>query len=274
MHLRKAGLKASAGALVALLALAACSETTDTAAPTESAETAAPAPAPDYAALLTAPGRPADDAADDEARKTAETLAFIGLLPGDAVLELEAGSGYYTELFAGAVGPDGKVLMQNPPEFDSFAGEAVEARLADNRLPNVTLVKTHFDQLDAPDNSVDVVTWVLGPHELFYKTDAFPDGLGDVQTSYAEVFRVLKPGGRFIVLDHAAAAGAGSETGGTLHRIDPAIVKADAAAAGFAVGAESDLLANPEDDHTKMVFDPSVRRHTDQFLVRFVKPAS
>jgi predicted methyltransferase len=97
-------------------------------------------------------------------------------------------------------------------------------------------------------------------------------GLGDPAKTYAEIFRVLKPGGAFVVLDHAAAAGAPTTTGGTIHRIDPAVVLGLAKDAGFKLDAKSDLLANPTDDRSKMVFDPTIRRHTDQFLFRFVKP--
>lgn len=260
---------------VSAFAAAACQPAAEAPAPAvETAAAPAPAPAPfDYAALLSAPTRPAADAADDAARKPAELLAFAGVQPGHTVVEIEAGAGYFTELLSGVVGPTGKVIMQNPPEFDAFAGEAVAARLADNRLGNVVLSKTHFDVIEAPDASVDVVTWMLGPHELFFKPEGV-ESLGDPTRSYAEIFRVLKPGGSFVVLDHAAAAGAPPETGNTLHRIDPALVEQAAAAAGFTTAESSPLLANPADDHTLGVFDPAIRRKTDQFLIKFVKPAA
>ncbi len=223
----------------------------------------------DYAPLLSAPTRPADDRVDDAARKPDQVLSFIGLNGGETVLELEAGAGYYTELLAGAVGPTGKVYMQNPPEF---ATPKIAARLENGRLPNVQLVETHFDDLSAVSTgSVDKVTWILGPHELYY-TPKGSNGLGDVTKSYAEIARVLKPGGQFIAIDHAAAAGSPTTSGGTVHRIDPAAVTASARAAGLVFVEKSDILANPADDHTKMVFDPSIRRHTDRFIFRFRKP--
>ncbi|MBI1358973.1 MAG: methyltransferase domain-containing protein [Alphaproteobacteria bacterium] len=224
----------------------------------------------DYAPLLSAPTRPADDRTDDAARKPDQVLSFIGLNGGETVLELEAGAGYYTELLAGAVGPSGKVYMQNPPEFDT---PKIASRLENGRLPNVQKVMSHFDDLSAiPSGSVDKVTWILGPHELYY-TPKGSSGLGDPAKSYADIARVLKPGGQFIAIDHAAAAGAPTTTGGTIHRIDPAVVMASAKAAGLTFVEKSDILANPADDHTKMVFDPSIRRHTDRFILRFRKPA-
>jgi predicted methyltransferase len=258
------------------IGLAACSETetAETPAPAPAAEAPPPAPAPDYAALLSHPDRLPDDAADDAARKPVELLQFSKIKPGDTVLEIEAGGGWFTELNARLVGPEGKVYMQAPAEFEAFYKEGLEKRLANNRLPNVTFLASHFDAYDVPDGSVDVATWFLGPHELWFKPDNAPNGLGDPQKAFAEIYRKLKPGGYFVVLDHAAAAGAPTDVGNTLHRIDPAVIKQLATEAGFQLEEESALLANPEDDHTKGVFDPSIRRKTDQFLLRYVKPAA
>jgi predicted methyltransferase len=168
------------------------------------------------------------------------------------------------------VGPGGKIITQNPPEF-AYSAPAMAARRAVGQLKNVTETTTHFDKLEVADASVDRVLWILGPHELYF-TPKDSTGLGDVARSYAEIRRVLKPGGVFIVMDHAADAGAPSTTGQTVHRIDPAIVLKTAADAGFKFEAESKLMANPADDRTKRVFDPTIRRHTDQFLFRFRKP--
>jgi predicted methyltransferase len=260
-----------AGVSLAALATLACNPATETATtPAEPAAPAAPV-APDYAALLTAADRPADDAKDDAARKPAEVLAFAKIMPGQTVLEIEAGTGYYTELLSKAVGPTGKVIMQNPnfgPEFNTEIAKRNEG----GRLANVTSSQTMFDALEPADGTVDVATWFLGPHELYYKPKENPAGFGDPVKAYAEVFRVLKPGGYFVILDHAAKMGDPSTTGNDLHRIDPMLVKAAATQAGFTLEEESSLLANPADDHTKGVFDPAIRRHTDQFLLRYKKP--
>lgn len=265
--------------LAALACLAACDNAkTDTAAttPAPAAAPAAPPPppaaaAPDYKALLLAGDRPVVDVGDDAARKPAEVLEFSKIMTGETVFEVEAGSGYYTELLSHAVGPTGKVIMQSPA-FGGFYKKDVDTRLKDNRLANVTQSTTMFDKFEAPDKSVDVVTWFLGPHELWCIKDC-GGPLGDPAKSFAEAFRVLKPGGYFVVMDHAAKTGEPNTTGDKLHRIDPMIVKAMATTAGFVLDDESKVLANPADDHTKSVFDKSIKRHTDQFLLRYKKPA-
>ncbi len=222
-------------------------------------------------AAISNPARPKADVTDDADRNPAAVLAFAGVKPGMTVYEMEAGSGYYTELLSFLVGPDGAVTMQNPPSFDSFLDDAAPNRLAGDRLANVTYDKVNFDELTADDASVDVVTWFLGPHELYF---APSEGvtLGEVGPTYAEIVRVLKPGGIFVVLDHAAAPGSEVTTGGTLHRIDPDIIRRLATDAGFVLTAESDVLRNLDDNYAASVFDPAVRRKTDRFLIKFQKP--
>jgi predicted methyltransferase len=267
--------KTACVSLAAIAFAAACGENTSTEpAPTPAAEVTepAPAPGPDYASFVAAPGRTDEDTAKDAARKPAEVLAFAKIMPGQTVFEMEAGAGYYTELLSRAVGPDGKVIMQAPKEFESFYKDALAARLKDNRLANVTQSWSMFDKLDAADGSVDVVTWFQGPHELFCKKECGDLKMGELDPVFAEVSRILKPGGYFVIMDHAAPTGAPTTTGNDLHRIDPMVVKAAATTAGFALDEESGMLANTEDDHSKNVFDPAIRGKTDQFLLRYKKP--
>lgn len=227
------------------------------------------APPIDFTALLTHPERPADDFADDRTRMPAAILEFAGVDYGMTIVEMEAGAGYYTELLSYAVGPEGKVYMQNPQAFDGFFGDAIAARL-DNRLSNVEAMRTNFDNLTAPDQSADLVTWFLGPHELWFQPDGAPEeAFGNPDKAFAEIARVLKPGADFVVIDHAAPEGAPPESGSETHRIDPAIVLQYAAAAGFELIDTSDILANAADDGTVSVFDPDLRRKTNRFVFKF-----
>jgi predicted methyltransferase len=256
---------ASLAAMVATaLTLAACAASTTNKAP--------PLAVADYAPMLADPARPAADKGDDAARKPAEVLAFAQIRPGDTVLEMEAGRGWYSDILSSAVGPTGKLIVQYPPQFN-YGDAAFKARTDAGRLKNATITVTPFDKLQAADNSVDQVLWILGPHEVYFTPRNAQAGvLGDPQKTYAEIVRVLKPGGQFIAMDHAADAGAPNSIAQTAHRIDPAVVLAAAKAAGLQYVEKSAVLANPSDDRTKMVFDATVRRHTDQFLFRFRKP--
>jgi predicted methyltransferase len=256
------------------LALAACAAPPAPPAP-DMATRAAPvaaAPSPlDPAAVLSTPGRFAADLANDERRKAAEILAFMAPRPGATVVDLEAGGGYWTEILAHAVGPQGRVVMQNPAGFIPFVKETLDARFKDGRLSHVRQSVSPFDALDVPDAAADLVTWVQGPHEVFYKPAGGAD-LGDPVRSMAEVARILKPGGTLVVIDHSAVAGAPASVGNDLHRIDPARTIAMFEAAGLRLDARSEALANPADPRTASAFDPSIRGRTDQHVLRFVKP--
>ena len=71
------------------------------------------------------------------------------------------------------------------------------------------------------------------------------------------------------MIDHAGGVGDDTE----LHRIDEALAVEAARAAGFEVGATSDVLRNPDDDRSRGVFEPELRGQTDRFVLRLRKPA-
>ena len=210
--------------------------------------------------------RPGADTARDADRKPAEMLAFAKIDHGNKVVDFIAGHGYFTRLFAVAVKPGGSVVAvvpQQAAEHDPAAVSTLAAIIADPAYGDVTVVA---GLLDPSLKNVDVVWTAQNYHDLH---NAPP---GTLVGANQAIFAALKPGGYYVIVDHAAAAGSGSSVTNTLHRIDPAVVKAEVTAAGFVFDGESKVLANPADDHSKAVFDPSVRGKTDQFAYRFKKP--
>jgi predicted methyltransferase len=223
------------------------------------------------AAAVADSNRPDADKARDANRKPAETLAFGGIKPGAQVAELLPGGGYFTRLFSKAVGASGHVyavvpapMADAPADAPDFAAR-VKAIAADPNYANVSVVVEPYSQLGVPA-PVDLIFTAQNYHDLHN----FP-GL-DVGVFNKMVFDDLKPGGIYLIVDHAAQAGSGGRDTKTLHRIDPKTVQAEVTAAGFVFVAGSDLLHQPGDDHTLKVFDPAIRGKTDQFILKFRKP--
>jgi predicted methyltransferase len=213
--------------------------------------------------------RPADDTARDAARHPAELVAFAGIKPGDTVADIMPGGGYFTRIFSGVVGTNGHVYAVVPAEFvqkNPKATDKVTALAAEKDFTNVSVVTAPLAGI-ATDKPLDVA----------WTSDNYHDATGYFGKDQAlamdkAVFKALKPGGVFIVIDHAAQAGSGDSATTTLHRIDPALVLEQAKAAGFKLEGKSQLLANPADTHDKKVFDETIRGHTDQFVFKFRKP--
>ena len=225
-----------------------------------------------YEAALAHAERSDADRARDATRKPADVLAFFGIESGMRVLDLYSGGGYYSEILARVVGPTGRVDAHNNQAYLGFAGDEIEARYAGGRLDNVHRLMAENNELELDEATFDAVTMILTYHD-FYFVDAnngWPEI--DAPAFLAVLHRGLKPGGVIGLVDHSAPSGAPATTGGTTHRIDPAIVIADMRAAGFELEDETDLLRNPDDDLERNVFDPAVRGTTDRFVLRFRKP--
>jgi predicted methyltransferase len=219
-------------------------------------------------AAVSDPARPADDVKRDDERKPLEMLEFAGVKPGQTVGDWMPGGGYFTRIFSKAVGPKGKVFAIISPAQAANAEKppAVNAIAADPAYANVTVTPANYSEMALPAK-LDVIWTSQNYHDL-HLTKANQD----VAAIDKAVFAALKPGGVFIVLDHAAAAGTGLEVPDQLHRINPEIVRKEAEAAGFRFEGESGVLRNPADNHARPVFDPAIRGHTDQFIYKFRKP--
>jgi predicted methyltransferase len=247
-----------------------------TASADPSSTATAPTPQSDDAgdaikAAIANSGRLADDRAQDEWRKPAAVLGFLQVKPGMRVLDVFAGGGYYTELLSYVVG-DGAVLAYNNKSYANFAAKELEAHFAGGRLPNVKRIEVEAADLKLVPGELDAAIFIRSYHDVYWHPK---EGWAPVDGArlLKEVFSGLKPGGVVVVQDHVANPGGDpSEVVGNLHRIDPAVLKRDFLAAGFVLDAESDAFRNPADDHALIVFDPKIRYHTDDVLLRFRKP--
>ena len=217
--------------------------------------------------------RPPADLERDAGRHPRELLDFAGLRPGMTVVDFWPGTGYWTRLFAEAVGPSGRVIafvpseiVQLPPDYLGTARRLA----AEPGLANVTVESAPLARQPEEQNIVDVFWIFENYHDLH---DSFMAG-ADVAMFDRAVYRLLKPGGVLLVADHAAAPDSGLRSTETLHRIDPAAVRAELEAAGFLFDGQLPILANGDDPHTAPVFNPAIRGRTDRFVYRFRKPTT
>jgi len=230
-----------------------------------------PAGPADIAAAVAAPGRPAEQVTLDAVRKPVEILRFAGLKRGDIALDLFAGGGYYSEIMARAVGPRGGVLAWEPAGFLNDKARAGWKDLK-TRTPNVGLIMVSASVFTLPKDAFDFVMLHLNYHDVYWQSAKYGYGPLDPNAFLRTVYESMKPGAAIAVIDHVGPAGDTRAIVEKLHRIDPAVIKADFKRAGFVLEAESNLLRNPADDHSKLVFDPSVRGNTDRVVYRFRKP--
>jgi predicted methyltransferase len=223
------------------------------------------------AAAVADPARPQADRDRDADRKPAECIAFAGLKPGQRIADLLPGGGYFTRIFSGVVGPKGEVLAvatpkrpDAPPDRPEPAA-AVRAIAADPHYKNINVSVEKLVELKLPEK-LDMV-WTSQNYHDVHNVPGI-----DVGAFNKAVFDGLKPGGIYIVIDHATEKGAGFTATSTLHRSDPDAVKTEVLAAGFEFVGSSDVIANPADDHKTAVFDKGLHDKTDRYLLKFRKP--
>jgi predicted methyltransferase len=222
---------------------------------------------PDYAKILAAPDRSAADRKNDARREPAKVLAFAGVRPGMTVLDMGADAGYSTDIIARVVGSTGKVYGQNPPNLPERIKARFDERLKTFPLKNIVPVVRPMDDPVPPGvGNLDLITFFFAYHDTAYQPEI------DRAKMNRALFAALKPGGSFVVADHAAAPGAGLSVVKKLHRIDEATLKQEVEAAGFKLVDEAKFLRHPEDPHTQSVFQR--KTDIDDFLLRFEKPRS
>ena len=230
-------------------------------------------PSESVGAAVASPGRTADNVKLDESRKPVEVLQFLGLRSGMSVIDIFGANKYWAEIMAPVVRPNGKVLVWEASQFyDADSKKAFEE--FSSKYPSVSIVSTPFEALALPKNSADFVMLNLNYHDVYWTSEKYKVPKMDPSAFLKVVYDAMKPGGVIGVIDHVAKPGEDTRaTVDKLHRIDPEVVKADFQRAGFKLVGTSDILRNPADDHSLLVFDPKVKGKTDRFIFKFQKPA-
>lgn len=228
-----------------------------------------PAGADDAAvtAALAAPDRLQADRERDARSRPDQVLPLLDLSPGDRVADIFGGAGYYSELLGRLVGPEGRVLLHNNAAYAAYVGEALEQRFDGRQLPAVARHQSEVDDLALGGGSLDAALIIMSYHDLYHVAPDWPQI--DVEAFMGQVAAALKPGGRFLLVDHIAAPGTGAASAQDLHRIEPDFVVEDVERFGFRLTGRSDALRNPDDDYGVSVFDPQVRGRTDRFIMVF-----
>jgi predicted methyltransferase len=208
----------------------------------------------------------------DADRKPAEVLTFLGLEKGMRVIDMFGANQYWAEITAPAVGPNGLVVVWQPNQFLSDKRRATFAEFA-GRQKNVILLNGPFEAPQLGTGEYDFLLMNLDYHDVYWESTERKISRMDPDTWLKALYQAMKPGGVLGIIDHAATPGGDTRAVvEKLHRIDPAVVKADFQRAGFVLEAESDMLKNPADDHSLNVFDDKIRGKTDRFLFKFRKP--
>ncbi len=236
-----------------------------------SAAVLAAAPTAQMKVAVADTGRPAADTARDENRKPAEMLAFAGIGPGKVVVDMLPGGGYFTRIFAKAVEPGGRVYAYFGSQYDArlkTQNKDPDNQFADLKqtYKNLGVIHGPLAQFVTPE-PVDVVWTSQNYHDMHNKAYNM-----DVNEVNKAIYKSLKPGGYYIIIDHKAAESAGDDVTETLHRIKESTTKKEVEAAGFKLVAESKDLNYTSDDGTKRVFEADVKGKTNQFMLKFQKP--
>lgn len=231
--------------------------------PAAAADTTAVDPA--IAAAVANPARSQADRARDARDRPAEVLAFAGIAPGMVVADVFGAGGYWSELLAYVVGSQGRVRLVNNAPFVAFARKDLEARFGEGRLAEVERSVVETCDLGLGEGSLDAVLIVMSYHDLYHHD---PNGWPRIDAArfLGQIHAALKPGGRFLVVDHVARPGTGRAAAQDLHRIDEGFAVGDIESRGFRLEKRWGGLKNPQDDYGKIVFDPAVRGRTDRFV--------
>lgn len=221
--------------------------------------------------LLSSSGRSNADRSQDGPRRAADTITLAKLESVHSILEVEPGKGWFTGILLELIDPTGTLIVQQPAALDPFFGKDARKRLVRSKLPNARYSSESWEELDAPDASVDRVVWLQGPHELWFEPQPGMT-FGRPDKVFAEIARVLKPSGRFLLIDNMAPENVDQHTSGALHRSVPGALSELAKNAGLTlIHEDPDWITNSVDPLDVPTYDPKVHLKTHQFAQLYSK---
>lgn len=221
---------------------------------------------------LAAPSRSADDRARDARDRPEDVLGLAGFRRGDTIADIFGGGGYYSEILSGIVGPGGQVLLVNNAPYDAYAKKGLQTRLAGGRLPNVRYSIAPNEALGLGANTLDGALIVMSYHDLYVADDKDGWPAIDAGQFIDQIVAALKPGGRLLIVDHAAREGSGKADAQTLHRIEETFAVNDFKAHGLQFSGSIESLRNRDDNRSRNVFDAAIKGRTDRFVHVYRKP--
>lgn len=221
---------------------------------------------------VSSPSRPDTDVVRDINRKPAQVLKFLGIKPGMTVLDVYSTEGYYTEILSYAVGEKGKVLAHNSKAYRKFYGKTISERFVRGRLSNVDKIYAHPREIALESNQLDMALMILIYHDLYVTNARNLIKPADRRNLIEQVYKSLKPGGILGIVDHVAPRGSGIEAATEWHRLSATIATKELTDLGFELIDEDTSLRNRTDPHDISIFDKSVRRKTDRYILKFRKP--
>jgi predicted methyltransferase len=229
-------------------------------------------------AAMSKPGRLADDIERDNRSRPQTVIPLLNLETGDRIVDIFGSGGYYSELLASVLGASGEAVLHNNPGFEAWGINGLTDRF-DGRDPgNITRQVSSGINLDLGMETLDAALLVMAFHDLYvipkrYDGEKYVRVGNPANVGYflEQIYKGLKPGGRFVLIDHAGADESDNETAAELHRIIEPFAKAEVLQQGFRFVTSSDALRNPADDRSMIVFDLPIQGKTDRFILVFEK---
>ncbi|MGI9286778.1 MAG: class I SAM-dependent methyltransferase [Pseudomonadales bacterium] len=222
-------------------------------------------------AAMNRTGRSDADRERDRRSKPQDVLGLLNLGPGHTVIDVFAAGGYYSQLMAYLVGPDGKVLLHNNKAYKAYAGKSLSERFKDNKLQQIEIYDREVGDLGLASESIDAAIMIMSYHDLYYVDEKEGWPAIDSKKFLAQLHTALKPGGKLLIVDHAAKAASGNSAAQDLHRIEEGFAKQDIESNGFTLIGSSKALRNAADDRSTLVFDEAIKGKTDRFVLLFEK---